>query len=240
MLNRTRSKVESFAFDRASARTYDVDGRLHVSITNLSKANICEYLGREVPGYEELGLGPSKIYKAYRHPEELRKAVPTFNNLPLLSRHVPVSADEHHPNLVVGSTGTDASFEAPFLRNSLVIWSRDAIQDVEQEDKRELSAGYRYTPDFTSGKTPEGEEYDFVMRDIVGNHISLVERGRAGPDVVVADSADPLQWELLGSAVEEFVWAALGQAVIASAGLAHGVYDSPLNSVSDANLSRLV
>jgi len=35
----------------------------------------------------------------------------------------------------------------------------------------------------------ENERYDGVMRDIVGNHVALVKEGRAGPDVVVGDSA---------------------------------------------------
>ena len=33
-----------YAYDRAaSARTYDVDGRLHVARSNISKANVCTY-----------------------------------------------------------------------------------------------------------------------------------------------------------------------------------------------------
>ena len=54
---------------------------------------------------------------------------------------------------------------------------------------RELSLSYRYTPDFESGTTPDGEPYDFIMRDISANHVALVEEGRAGDDVLVADSA---------------------------------------------------
>ena len=44
----------------------------------------------------------------------------------------------------------------------------------------------------TPGVTPEGEKYDGVMRDIVGNHVALVREGRAGPDVVVGDSKENL------------------------------------------------
>ena len=51
---------------------------------------------------------------------------------------------------------------------------------------KELSCAYRYDPDFTQG-TYDGQRYDFVMRNIRGNHVALVEEGRAGPDVVVAD-----------------------------------------------------
>ena len=219
MSNRINTNREVLALDRGSARSYDVDNRLHVSVTNLSKSNVCEYLGREIPSYEEHGWKANERYKLWRHPEELRKAAKTFNNLPLLSRHVPVSADEHHPNLTVGSTGTDAVFEEPYLKNSLVIWAADSISDVEQGIKKELSCGYRYTLDPTSGVTPSGEEYHGVMRSIIGNHVSLVPEGRAGPDVVVADSIDELHWQRLADALfparhaEDLLWSRVGQAL---------------------------
>lgn len=181
-------KPAALAFDRASVRSKDVDGRLHVEITPISKANVCPYLGREIPGYEELGLDADAVYQLLRDPEELKKAATTFNNLPVLSKHVPVSVGDHQPDLVVGSTGTDAEWSAPYLRNSLVIWAADAIEGIESNAQRELSSAYRYTPDMTPG-VYEGERYDGVMRGIQGNHVALVETGRAGPDVVVGDSA---------------------------------------------------
>ncbi len=39
--------------------------------------------------------------------------------------------------------------------------------------------------------TYAGVRYDGVMRDIAANHVALVRKGRAGPDVVVGDSALP-------------------------------------------------
>ncbi|CCE10728.1 conserved hypothetical protein [Bradyrhizobium sp. STM 3843] len=84
-------------------------------ITNISKAAVNLYIGREIPDYKALGLDPDKVYRLLRDPEELAKAAPTFNNIPLLSRHVPVTADDHEPDLVIGSTGTDAAFNAPHL-----------------------------------------------------------------------------------------------------------------------------
>jgi hypothetical protein len=107
------ARPHGLAFDRASVRTYDRDGRLHVEITNISKAAVNPYIGREIPDYQALGLDPGKIYKLLRDPDELAKAAPTFNNIPLLSRHQPVTADDHKPDLVIGSTSTDATFEAP-------------------------------------------------------------------------------------------------------------------------------
>ncbi len=171
-----------------SVRTLDRDGRLHVAIANISKACVNPYLGREIPNWQGLGLDPERRYRLLRHPDELAKAAPSFNGLPLLSTHVPVTADAHPHELVAGALGTEARFVHPYLQNSLVIWPRDDIDAVLEEVKRELSSGYHYRADMTAGDY-EGEPYDGVMRDIVGNHVALVTKGRAGSDVVVGDSA---------------------------------------------------
>jgi hypothetical protein len=189
--------TEGLAFDRSSVRSYDAVGRLHVAKANISKAAVNGYLGREIPEFQSLGLDPDRIYNLYRDPEELAKAAPTFNNVPLLSRHVPVSADKHEPGLVIGSTGTDAEFGDPYLQNSLVVWARDPIDDIEAERKKELSCGYAYRADMTPGNV-DGEAYDGVMRDLIGNHVALVIEGRAGPDVVVGDSVPARRWTFAG------------------------------------------
>lgn len=178
---------DRLALDKASVRRVDVDGRLHVIVTNISKAAVNPYLGKEIPDCEALGLDPEKIYQLLRDPEELAKGAASFNNLPLLKVHVPVTASDYDPKIIVGSTGTDAVFEAPFLKQSLVVWDAEAIRKIEDETQKEISSAYRYTPDMVPG-VYEGTRYDGVMRDIVGNHVALVEAGRAGSDVVVGDS----------------------------------------------------
>ena len=178
------------AFDRQSARSIDADGRLHVSKTNISKANVCPYFGREIPNWQELGLDADKVYRLYRDPEELAKGASTFNNLPILNKHIRVTVEKPEKENVVGSIGSDVSFDEQYLRASLCIWDAPAIAGVELEKQCELSAAYYYRADMTPGTAPDGEAFDGVMRDIKGNHLALVEAGRAGPDVYVADS-DP-------------------------------------------------
>lgn len=177
----------ALAFDRATVRSFDKDGRLHIEVTPISKANICPYYGREIPNSKSLGLQPDKIYYLLRDPEELKKAAPTFNNIPLLDEHIPVTADDPQKMSVVGSTGTDSDFAHPYLNNSLVVWDSNSIAGIESDEKKQLSSAYRYRADMTPG-VYEGQPYDGVMRDIVGNHVAIVIEGRAGPDVVVGDS----------------------------------------------------
>lgn len=178
----------SLAQDR-SMRSYDEDGRMHVETSNISKATVNPYYGSEIPNHQQLGLDPKKVYYLLRDPEELEKAVQTFNNLPLLSKHIPVSADEPQKDVIVGTTGSDAKFEDGYLKCSLAVWDSEAIAGIESGEQMELSSAYRYTADMTPGEF-NGMRYDGVMRDIVGNHVALVDVGRAGRDVVVSDS-DP-------------------------------------------------
>lgn len=177
---------ERLALDRKSVRSYDSDRHLKVERTPISKANVCEYYGSEIPGAEELGLDPQKKYALLRDPAELKKAAETSNGKPLLIKHVPVNADDHQPDQVVGAVGTNAEFEHPYLYNALSVWAREGIDGIEDGSQKELSSAYRYRPDMTPG-TYEGVPYDGVMRDIEFNHVALVREGRAGADVVVGD-----------------------------------------------------
>lgn len=183
----TVKKQDRLALDRASARVFDGDGHLHVKRTPISKACVNEYLGREIPGWEELGLDADRRYALLRDPEELAKAADSFNNKPLLFDHNPVNADEHDHDRTVGVVSNPA-FEAPYLYADLSCWSGPAIRTVEDGSQKELSSAYRYEPDMTPG-TYAGVRYDGVMRNIFANHVALVKKGRAGPDVVVGDSA---------------------------------------------------
>lgn len=182
------------AFDKGSVRTYDHDGRLHVKLTHISKANICPYRGDEIPEYQSLGLDPKRIYMLFRDPEELKKGAPTANLIPVLNEHIPVSPIDPKQKNVVGYTGTDAVFNAPYLDNSLVISVQDSIRKVEDDSEKELSSAYYYDADMTPG-TYQGEAYDGVMRNIRFNHVALVPKGRAGPDVMVGDSSLNLNGE---------------------------------------------
>ena len=176
------------SFDAApSMRSKDANGFLHVASSNISKETVNPYYGREIPGWQEKGLDPNHIFYGYRAGEELAKAAKTFDGLPLLIDHHIEDAEDPQKEYRVGSLGTDARWEAPYLKNSLIVTDAEAIRAIEDGRMKELSCAYRYEPDWTPG-TFEGVPYDFIMRNIQGNHVALVEEGRAGADVVVADA----------------------------------------------------
>lgn len=183
--------MKKLVYDRSpvdSVRTVDDNGYLHVGISNITKEQVAPYLGSEIPDFEKLGLKPDEIYSVYRPASELSKpaTVESLNGIPVLLKHAEDSAEAPASNRV-GSTGTDAKWEPPYLTNSLHIQDADAIRRINDGTMREISMGYFYTPVLRHGEF-EGEPYDVVMTDISCNHVALVEEGRAGHDVSVKDS----------------------------------------------------
>ena len=182
--------IEKIALDAQSKRTYDENGFLHVSISPLTRVQVAPYRGCEIPGWQELGLEPERIYKGYRPASELSKpeTIESVNGIPIQLAHHMDYADNPAKMTRVGSTGTDGAFHSPFLTNSLHIQDKNAIDRINDGSMRELSLAYRYKPVFTPGETPDGEKYDFIMTDISANHVALVDEGRAGHEVLVYDS----------------------------------------------------
>lgn len=180
-LNRDGENMK-LALDR-SMRTVDGNGHLLVKRTVISKASVNPYKGSEIPNHEALGLDPDRIYSLLRDKQELQKAVDngTFDGINLLKRHVPVSADEPETDSIIG-TIYDVEIDGDNVIASLRITDQKAIDLIESGKMQELSSGYAYTADMT-----HGDDYDGIMRNIHGNHVALVERGRIGRDAIIAD-----------------------------------------------------
>lgn len=205
--------ADHMALDFQSVRSYDADGHLKVVRTPISKANVCEYYGHEIPGGDEMGLDPRRKYRLLRHPDELKKAAASSNGKQLLMGHTPVNVDDHQPDVTVGAVGTNAEYVHPYLYNSLSVWAREGIEGIETGEQKELSSAYRYRADMTPG-TYLGVPYDGVMRDIDFNHVALVPEGRAGADVVVGDSQIDQKEISMSKVVSRFAGASMGALAI--------------------------
>ncbi len=180
------------AMDSASKRSIDRNGFMHVEISNITKESVDPYRGYEIPRAKAFGLDPDKIYMGYRSGEELKKAAHTFNGLPITREHHVDSAENPQREHRVGSIGTDCAYNAPYLQAGVTITDGEAIRKIESGERMEFSAGYFFEPVFEKGEF-EGKAYDFIMTEIKGNHVALVETGRAGADVCVADSGETVK-----------------------------------------------
>jgi hypothetical protein len=175
------------AFDFSTARFVDQDGHLHVSQTAVTKACVNPYRGSEINGSERLGLNPDKIYKLFRDPDELEKAASSWNNKPLLYLHRRVNARDHDHIITVG-TVSGPVWTSPYIRVDLTCWDGQAIDTIQDDSRKELSSAYHYKCVMEPGVF-QGEAFDARMVGMACNHVALCEKGRAGPDVFVSDSA---------------------------------------------------
>ncbi len=95
--------------------------------------------------------------------------------------------EQEKKKYIVGGVGSDVEFLDPYLDADVCIWEANAIVGIETNKVREFSCSYRYVPVMTTG-TYNGVHYDGIMTQIQGNHLALVESGRAGNDVLAADN----------------------------------------------------
>lgn len=184
---------------KPSERSIDDNGYMRIAKTPISKAMVNPYRGKELQGLTTKELDPDRLYYGFRDPKELEKGASSFNGLFLLDEHHDIDAITIPKEYIVGTVGTDAEFKDGYLYNSLVIADKEAIEAVKDKSKWEISCAYKFEPDFTEGEyeAPDGQKihYDFIMRNIKGNHVALVPKGMAGHDVRVADSERGCKWK---------------------------------------------
>lgn len=181
--------TRNIAFDE-SVRSIDESGHLRIAKTVISKAQVDPYFGREIPGFDAMGLDPDRIYQMLRDPAELEKSAPTAKGKQTLFKHIYVDSKTPEKELTVGAIGSDVMYEDGKLYADLIFWDDEAIALIQSGKMEQLSYSYYFDPVMTPGDF-EGVAYDGVMRNIHGNHLALVERGRIGRDAVISDSLPP-------------------------------------------------
>lgn len=137
---------------------------------------------------DEIGQQGESLVTVYRPEEEVfsKATMASFEGMPVTNDH-PDSEDgvtaeniqwlqKGHCQNVRRGTGSEKNM----LLADLVITDPDTIQQV-LDGKREISCGYNY--DLCE------EDGQFIQRAIRGNHIAIVDKGRAGKRVCIKDSA---------------------------------------------------
>lgn len=158
------------------------DGYL-VADARAARTGIQEYAGYEV------GRPEIPVVRVYR-PEEEVFSTDSLASYP----HKPIT-DNHPSKAVTAVTWKDKAVgfidaqvarDGQFVRVPLMLADQSAI-DAFDNGKKELSAGYSCELDWISGKTPQGEAYDAIQRNIRINHVALVDAGRAGSACRIGD-----------------------------------------------------
>lgn len=149
----------------------------------IARTGTQEYLGREI-GLD--GEDAEKVITVHRNPEDVfsSPALASFEGKPVTNDHPPdlIGPDDvavyekgHAQNIRRG-----AGEWADYMLADLHIHDRELI-DAVQGGKREISCGYECEYE------PIGDG-TYLQKNIRGNHVAVVDRGRAGKRAAILDS----------------------------------------------------
>ena len=137
---------------------------------------------------EEIGIsGVKGCVSVYRPEDEVfsPECIASFEGMPITNDHPDEGVSvENIRSLGMGHVqnvrrGVDE--ESDLLMADLLIQDPDLIDLILNKGKREISCGYTYELDFNNGK--------YIQRKIRGNHVAVVDAGRAGHRVSIKDHA---------------------------------------------------
>lgn len=162
----------------------------------ICRSGFQEYRGADLigmPGYEDSwGIDPNEIYKVYRPKKEVldSNTIKSFEGLTVVDEH-PNGSLVHVDNdreLNCGHIekvrqGPDHDGEVTLV-GDVHIKNPELIVKIKNNEARDISCGYLTKLVRLQDKTLE-------MHNIVGNHVAVVEKGRAGPRIAIKDSAPP-------------------------------------------------
>lgn len=147
----------------------------------IARTGVQEYYGYEL-GLEDRR---NELIKVYRPESEVFKpaAMASFEGKPFTDDH-PVE-DVTPDNFGVYGKGTVTNVrrgtgnDINLLLADIIVYNKRQIEEIESKQKREISCGYEcdYVP----------YEDGYMQKNIVGNHVALVDAGRAGSKVAIKD-----------------------------------------------------
>ena len=141
---------------------------------------------QEYRGMEFGGENPEKIYVVKRPEEEVfsKAALASFEGKPVVDEHPSEDVTPENIGRYIKGTCRDVRRGEGTLSDcviaDLIIYDKDLIQKIEN-GKRDISCGYDCLWE------PEDDD-TYVQREIRGNHVAVVEKGRAGHKVSIRDS----------------------------------------------------
>lgn len=165
------------------------DGRLVVD-AKFARAGIYIYSGAEVDPHNEHGLRDRAQVRVYRSPSAVfdAAAMGSFAHKAVTDDHpAEMVTAANWSDLAKGVTDGQVARDGEFVRVPMMLTDAGLVAKVD-DGKSELSAGYDAEIDFALGFTPHGEAYDAEMTNIRGNHIAVVDKGRAGAECRIADA----------------------------------------------------
>ena len=172
----------------------------------IARVGVQEYLGREIGQTER----PEEVFKVNRPAEEVFSpaAVASFEGKPVTENHPDedVTSENYAQYIrgVVRDVRKGAGQYEGCLVADLVVHDGALVRAI-QDGKREISCGYNCL------WVPTGD-HTLEQREIRGNHVAVVDKGRAGHGVAIHDHAmKEVRPMAKGSNILQRMWAAFAK-----------------------------
>ncbi|WP_324695501.1 DUF2213 domain-containing protein [Novosphingobium sp. RL4] len=172
-----------------------------------ARAGVYQYGGPEVDPENKHGLRDTALVNVLRDDGTVfdEKSVRSFIGKPITDDHpaAPVTTTnwrDHARGTIMG-----AMRDGDYLAFDLLLTDAEAIAKVDG-GKRELSNGYSSDLEFGDFTAPDGTKCQARQKSITGNHVALVDRGRAGSECAIKDGfavCDALPSNILDSLTQE-------------------------------------
>jgi hypothetical protein len=165
------------------------DGFLAVR-ARAARTGVYQYSGREVDPDNKHGLRDKASVNVLRDDGTVfdERAVRSFIGKPVTDDHPHEAVTRDNWRDHARGTIMGAMRDGDYLAFDLLLTDGPTIDKVES-GKRELSNGYGADIEFGDFKAADGTACQARQSKITGgNHVALVDRGRAGPDCRIADA----------------------------------------------------
>ncbi|GEM_PF-582257 len=184
------------------------DGYLAVR-AKAARTGTYAYLGSEIDPENKHGLRDAGMVNVLRDDSAVfdSKSAHSFIGKPVTDNHPREAVNstnwrDHARGVVMG-----AMRDGEYLAFDLLLTDASAIAAVNG-GKRELSNGYAADLQFGDFAAADGTKCVARQKSITGNHVAIVDRGRAGPSCRIGDAAicDALPIALQDGAKEAAAW----------------------------------
>lgn len=167
------------------------DGYLAVR-ARAARTGVYQYTGQEVDPENKHGLRDKAIVNVLRDVDTVfdKSAVQSFIGKPITDDHPSEAVTSANWRDLARGTIMGALRDGEYLSFDLMVTDQSAIDKISA-GKRELSNGYAAELEFGDFKAPDGTVCDARQSKITGgNHIALVDRGRAGDQCRISDGGN--------------------------------------------------
>ena len=180
------------------------DGFLICHSVPIGRLGVQEYLGQEI------GMAYGQRYEVERTEAEIfsAAAIASFEGKPFTNEHPPEEVTPDNASCYIKGAVKDVhrgqGEQEDLLLADIIVYDQQVIEQIEQ-GKREVSCGYECLYE------PVGNNR-YKQTHIVGNHVALVQKGRAGARVAIKDALPKQRRDNMSKHTKQGIWGKMIQA----------------------------